>query len=144
MVEPPKPPKPVLDESHPPVEARKKKTPILAMLASKFSTKNMYDSLGALPEDEPKTDGLVEKPVSSSSAIKPGKHADVAERLKTMDLSKSSVSPKGQAKEVLDWNDELWVQYGNKMRVFGTVEEVFVLDPASSAPPADLSAASTQ
>jgi len=51
----------------------------------------------------------------------------MAKRLQVLDLSTSKIplKSKGEARDILNWENEFWLQNGNKMRVFGTVEEVF-------------------
>lgn len=123
-------------ESHPPVQTRKKKGSILETITSKFSTKNVYDLLKGLPNDAPAPDDFTEKPVSSSNAIKPGKESEVANRLETMSVNNAHEFSRDHSKTMLDWDSDFWSTYGNKMRVFGTVEEVFTPGTnAAEAPP---------
>jgi len=117
-------------QSHPPVQAKKPKSTTGAKSTSKFSTKNMYENLEDLIDDEPVTDGLTEKPVSSSSSLRPNENGEIAKRLQVLDLSASSGRPKEDGKDILDWKNDFWLDNGNKMRVFGTVEEIFLPGPS--------------
>jgi poly(A)-specific ribonuclease len=78
--------------------------------ASRFSTANIYSML---------EDDTVETPVSTSIATKPDAPESIASPPSVMPVDPTKVSGLLPA-----WDTEFWRTYGNKLRVFGTREEV--------------------
>lgn len=96
---------------------------------SKYSHSNSFDVL--LDHDD--EDIAEETPASTSNAVKPATASpDLVSELNKLNLS----NRRNHGSLIPSWDTDFWNVYGNKMRVFGTVEEVSDLTgkpkPASS------------
>lgn len=90
---------------------------------SKFSHPNVFDSLRDINDDaEELIPVSAETPASTSAAVRPAQHKD--EQLDEQ-MSKLHITKRRDNRKLLPpWDTDFWAVYGNKLRVFGTEEEV--------------------
>ena len=85
----------------------------------------MYESLRDMPQEDTleavTLTNSAENPASSSSAVKPVSTDNVINDLKAVHLNGTH---NAQDDLIPSWDTEFWRTHGNKLRVFGTIEEV--------------------
>ena len=99
------------------------------MLCSSFFHKNMFDSLRGMPEEEYDDYGDIEDEITES-AENPASSSVPSPRDETQPMSKAMDDLRLEGKTsrqhcmLQPWDSDFWRTYGNKLRVYGTEEEV--------------------
>ena len=105
---------------------------------NKYASKNMFDCLS--DSDMEAASNMVENPASTSNTVRPETVKSLRDGVETLtvdDVEAEEPSPptiQHSSYLMPKWDMDFWQQYKNKLRVFGTTEEVCELGPVTQRP----------